>query len=192
MGDDTDFDGGATGTADPSDDTSDWGDSTDSGSYDDSSVDDSYSDDTSYDGQDDSSWSDDTGDSSSDGSDNGSPDGSSDDSVMGIADPGTVTPGTYTDADGTVHMAPETITANGPDANPDQDYPDLEPTEHTVQSGDTLAQIASQYGVDLPTLIHNNPQIQNPDRIFPGQSVHVPQRKDPRQEIRETFRNFQQ
>lgn len=184
MGEDTDFDGGATATADLSDDSS-WGGSTGDGSFDGSSIDDSYSD-TSYDDQDDSSWGGGTADYSADDS------GSSDDSVMGFADPGTVNPGTYTDADGTIHMAPETITANGPDANQDQDYPDLEPTDHTVQSGDTLAQIASQYGVDLPTLIHNNSHIQNPDRIYPGQTVHIPKRKDPRQEIRETFRQFQQ
>lgn len=103
------------------------------------------------------------------------------DAVTGDA----VTPGTYVDSDGGVHMAQETITAHGPDADPNQDYPDLDPMDHTVQDGDTLQSIADRYGVDPQTLIHNNPHIQNPDRIYPGQSVHIPQRKDPRQALKE-------
>ena len=45
---------------------------------------------------------------------------------------------------------------------------------YTVQRGDTLYGIARRYGVSLACLIAANPQIQNPNRIFPGQRVRVP------------------
>jgi spore coat assembly protein SafA len=45
---------------------------------------------------------------------------------------------------------------------------------HTVRSGDTLSGIAQQHGVSLNALINANPQIRNPDLIYPGQTVHLP------------------
>jgi len=45
---------------------------------------------------------------------------------------------------------------------------------HTVVPGDTLWAIARANGVPLQQLIDANPQIQNPDLIFPGQRVNVP------------------
>jgi spore coat assembly protein SafA len=47
-------------------------------------------------------------------------------------------------------------------------------TNHTVQRGDTLSGIAQQHGVSLSSLIAVNPQIANPNLIYPGQTVHVP------------------
>jgi LysM repeat protein len=43
-----------------------------------------------------------------------------------------------------------------------------------VQSGDTLSGIASRFGVTLGALEAANPQITNPDLIFPGQVVVIP------------------
>ncbi len=45
---------------------------------------------------------------------------------------------------------------------------------YTVQSGDSLYAIAQKYGITLDALEAANPQITNPDLIFPGQLVCVP------------------
>ncbi|WP_345776297.1 LysM domain-containing protein [Luteimonas salinisoli] len=45
---------------------------------------------------------------------------------------------------------------------------------HVVERGDTLYGIARQYGVPPQELIAANPQIANPDLIYPGDTVHVP------------------
>lgn len=45
---------------------------------------------------------------------------------------------------------------------------------HTVVSGDTLWKIASRYQVGLSEIKSANPQIQNFDRIYPGQTIHIP------------------
>lgn len=47
-------------------------------------------------------------------------------------------------------------------------------TPYTVQRGDTLSAIAARHGVSLNALIAANPQISNPNLIFPGQSVTIP------------------
>lgn len=47
-------------------------------------------------------------------------------------------------------------------------------TRHTVSRGDTLYSIARRYGVSLPRLAAANPQIANPSRIYPGQTVTIP------------------
>ena len=44
---------------------------------------------------------------------------------------------------------------------------------HTVKKGDTLWEIARHYGVTLQSLIANNPQIKNPNLIYPGNQVKV-------------------
>ena len=48
-------------------------------------------------------------------------------------------------------------------------------TRHTVRRGDTLYALARNYGVTLPRLLAANPQITNPDRIYPGQTVVIPE-----------------
>ena len=45
---------------------------------------------------------------------------------------------------------------------------------YTVQQGDTMFLIAQRFGVSLNALIQANPQIPNPNLIFPGQIVCVP------------------
>ena len=45
---------------------------------------------------------------------------------------------------------------------------------HTVRRGDTLWAVAKQYGVELAALIRANPQIKNPNLIYPGEAVKVP------------------
>jgi spore coat assembly protein SafA len=45
---------------------------------------------------------------------------------------------------------------------------------YTVQSGDTLFEIARRNGLPLSVLIAANPQICDPDLIFPGQTIYIP------------------
>jgi molybdate transport system substrate-binding protein len=46
--------------------------------------------------------------------------------------------------------------------------------DYTVQPGDTMFIIAQRLGIDLDALIAANPQIENPDLIYPGQVINVP------------------
>lgn len=45
---------------------------------------------------------------------------------------------------------------------------------YTVKPGDSLYQIAMSHGICLQQIIAANPQIPNPDLIYPGQKVCVP------------------
>ncbi|WP_206529758.1 SafA/ExsA family spore coat assembly protein [Brevibacillus sp. SYP-B805] len=45
---------------------------------------------------------------------------------------------------------------------------------YTVQPGDSLWKIAQKYKVGLAEIIRANPQIRNPNLIYPGQKVKVP------------------
>lgn len=45
---------------------------------------------------------------------------------------------------------------------------------YTVRKGDTLWGIAKRYGVTLTALIAANPQIKNPNLIYPGDRVTLP------------------
>ena len=45
---------------------------------------------------------------------------------------------------------------------------------YTVQSGDTLSDIASQYGITWQELYSLNPQITNPNLIQPNQIINIP------------------
>ena len=45
---------------------------------------------------------------------------------------------------------------------------------YTVRKGDTLWGIAKKYGVTLTALITANPQIRNPNLIYPGDEVKLP------------------
>ena len=58
-------------------------------------------------------------------------------------------------------------------------------TTHTVVSGDSLWKIAVRYEVGLSEIKAANPQIQNYDLIYPGQSIHIPLPD-------ETVRSFEQ
>lgn len=46
---------------------------------------------------------------------------------------------------------------------------------HTVISGDTMWKLAVQYQVGTSEIIQANPQISNPNLIYPGQILQIPQ-----------------
>lgn len=46
--------------------------------------------------------------------------------------------------------------------------------QHEVSKGDTLWLIAGWYKVDLEGLIHANPQIGNPNIIYPHERINIP------------------
>ena len=48
------------------------------------------------------------------------------------------------------------------------------PVTYTVQAGDTLSQIAKNYGIALETLIAANADIEDPSRISVGQVIIIP------------------
>lgn len=54
--------------------------------------------------------------------------------------------------------------------------PTSEPARHTVQPAESLIQIANQYGVSSQDLLKANPQIANPEMIYPGDGLVIPAR----------------
>lgn len=51
----------------------------------------------------------------------------------------------------------------------------VEPSStYGVQPGDTLSGIADNFGVSVESLVSSNPQIENPDLIFPDQQIKIP------------------
>jgi len=77
--------------------------------------------------------------------------------------------------DGTASAAlTEVSPNNGGDFNVEwTELYEEEPWVYTVRKGDTLWGIAHRYGVPLKSLIQNNPQIKNPNLIYPGDRVTV-------------------
>ena len=61
--------------------------------------------------------------------------------------------------------------APAPDPKPE---PKPEPNTYTVKKGDTLWAIARAHKVMLKDLIAANPQIKNPNLIYPGQKITIP------------------
>jgi nucleoid-associated protein YgaU len=63
-----------------------------------------------------------------------------------------------------------------PGTNPEQ----VESRFHTVHSGDTLSQIAQQVYGDpnayMTILTANQPMLKDPDKIYPGQVLRIPER----------------
>jgi len=55
--------------------------------------------------------------------------------------------------------------------------------KYTVMPGDTLFQIANRYGTTVDELLKANPEIKDPDLIFPGQVIEVPAATVPGDEI---------
>lgn len=49
-------------------------------------------------------------------------------------------------------------------------------TVHTVKSGESMWKIASKYEVGLSELKDANPHIQNPELIYPGQTINIPEK----------------
>lgn len=60
-----------------------------------------------------------------------------------------------------------------PPAQPAAPAPEPSGSDYIVKSGDTLWAIANAHGLSLARLLQLNPQIKNPNLIFPGQAVHV-------------------
>lgn len=46
---------------------------------------------------------------------------------------------------------------------------------HTVVRGDTMWKLAVKYQVGTSEIIRSNPQVSNPDLIYPGQTLTIPQ-----------------
>ncbi|CBL44070.1 hypothetical protein HDN1F_04870 [gamma proteobacterium HdN1] len=72
-----------------------------------------------------------------------------------------------------MNISSTSATASGRYAAPLQSETSNTPS-HTVERGDTLSGIAKLYGVSLSALIKANPQIRNPDLIYPGDQIHIP------------------
>ena len=49
-----------------------------------------------------------------------------------------------------------------------------QPKTYTVKSGDVLSRIARAHNVSLAHLVQANPQIKDPDRIYPDQILTIP------------------
>jgi uncharacterized YkwD family protein/spore coat assembly protein SafA len=47
-------------------------------------------------------------------------------------------------------------------------------TQYTVKWGDTMWKIAARYQVGVSEILRSNPQIKNPDMIYPGQAINIP------------------
>ena len=63
--------------------------------------------------------------------------------------------------------------AASPEEPPQTETGDME-ERYTVRKGDTLWGIAQRHGVSLTALIAANPQIKNPNLIYPGDEVNIP------------------
>jgi spore coat assembly protein SafA len=77
--------------------------------------------------------------------------------------------------------APVELNPSVPEPEPiDQPPPpapesELPASTYSVRSGDTLSGIAGRAGVSLADLLRANPDIRNPNIIFPGQQILIPQ-----------------
>ncbi len=69
---------------------------------------------------------------------------------------------------------PQTMVIIPTRAREDEDTRSRHGVTYIVQPGDTLYEIAKLYNVSLESLLAANPQISNPDLIFPGQKIVVP------------------
>ncbi len=63
-----------------------------------------------------------------------------------------------------------------------------EPLTYIVKSGDSMWKIAVKNQVGLDEIISVNPQIKNPDLIYPGQSITIPNIQDIKQIEKEVIR----
>lgn len=50
--------------------------------------------------------------------------------------------------------------------------------QHEISEGDTLWKIAGMYKIELDALIHANPQIDNPNEIYPKERINIPNNLD--------------
>lgn len=49
----------------------------------------------------------------------------------------------------------------------------VNPTVYTVRAGDTLSQIALDFGTTVSDILSLNPSIRNPNLIFPGEQITI-------------------
>jgi putative chitinase len=66
------------------------------------------------------------------------------------------------------------LSVQSPARGPNASNPGAAESTVCVAYGDTLWAIAQREGVSLQALIQANPQIANPDRIYPGDQIHIP------------------
>ncbi len=70
----------------------------------------------------------------------------------------------------------ETDDASAPSTSEEPDVPDtIDPTRYVVASGDILNKIAEENGITVQELLYANPQITNPDNIYPGDIIKIPE-----------------
>ncbi len=53
--------------------------------------------------------------------------------------------------------------------------------DHKVVKGDTMWKLSRRYGITLDSMIEANPQVENPDLIYPDDILHIPVYDDPRE-----------
>jgi LysM repeat protein len=70
--------------------------------------------------------------------------------------------------------APGGSSASGAQALPAPNQPGVCPSTYTIQSGNTMSQIAKTCGLTLADLSAANPQIPDPDLIYVGQTIQIP------------------
>ena len=51
--------------------------------------------------------------------------------------------------------------------------------DHKVVRGDTMWKLSRRYGITLDSMIEANPQVENPDLIYPDEILHIPVYDDP-------------
>jgi putative chitinase len=69
-------------------------------------------------------------------------------------------------------VAPNAAPPSQPTGAPPQPNPDT----YTVQSGDNLSKIGEHYGISWQKIFDaNRDKLDNPDKIFPGQELKIPQ-----------------
>lgn len=76
-------------------------------------------------------------------------------------------------ADGLTEVDVGTASAQNEEASSSTDS-GTDAAVYLVRKGDTLWGIAKRYGVSLTALITANPQIKNPNLIYPGNRVNIP------------------
>ena len=70
--------------------------------------------------------------------------------------------------------APRRSSGGGGGGSSSRPAPAPQPQSYTVKSGDWLSKIAPKHGISTAALIKANPQIKNPNLIFPGQKINIP------------------
>jgi len=84
--------------------------------------------------------------------------------------------------DGGATASPTPLTSASPGASAASSAPPVaspSPTVYTVKAGDTLSQIAKQFGVTVDQIVKANPQIKNPDKLALDAQLVIPPPVEP-------------